>query len=92
VEPKGAATFLPLKSAGLRIIAEVRTVISSAGPMLSTRPTTWNGKALADAGRGADGAGGQADIAGARDDGGVDLGATAELGPVFEQVWRRRRR
>ena len=37
------ATFLPLKSAGDLMLAAARTVISSAGPMLSTMPMSWNG-------------------------------------------------
>ena len=40
VEPKGVASFLPLKSAAVLMFAAVRTVISSAGPILSTIPTT----------------------------------------------------
>lgn len=43
VDPKGVATFLPLKSAGVLMLAAVRTVISSAGPILSTMPISVNG-------------------------------------------------
>src|SRR5271165_5410757 len=43
VEPNGVATFLPLKSAGVWMFAALRTVISSAPPMLSTRPTSCSG-------------------------------------------------
>ncbi len=41
------ATFLPLKSAAVLMLAAVRTVISSAGPILSTMPISLNGRPCA---------------------------------------------